>query len=260
MSTLDDALKLCSRFPVFPVRADKKPACKHGFKDAETTPAAVVDLWRAYPGPLVGVPTGELSGIDVLDIDPRHDGDKWLDEARDSLPITRMHHTRSGGFHFLFRHADGVKNTTSKIAPGVDTRGSGGYFVFWPATGCAVENPQILDDWPIWLLKLLNPPVKKRHIAAPATKAEASTRALIMIERAYARVRAAPPGQRHFHLRAAAATLGGLHQYIGRSIGQIEDDLVALIMQTGAEDQANAAKTAKWALEKGRASPLLMRG
>jgi hypothetical protein len=259
MTVVDDAIRLCARFPVFPVRGDKKPACKHGFKDAVTTPAEVVDLWRLSPGPLIGVPTGEASGIDVLDIDPRHGGNAWLEEARDSLPITRTHHTQSGGLHILFRHAEGVRNSASKIAPGVDTRGAGGYIVFWPAAGCRVENPTTLEDWPKWLLKLLNPPIKKRHIPAPATKAEASTRALIMIENAYDRVRNARPGQRHYQLRAAAATLGGLADQIGQSLDKIEDDLVALIMQTGAEDRVNAEKTARWALEKGRASPLLTR-
>ena len=259
MSAVDDAIRLCARFPVFPVRMDKKPACKHGFKDAERTPAAVLDLWRAYPGPLIGVPTGEISGIDVLDIDPRHGGDTWLQTVWDDLPTTRMHKTQSGGMHLVFRHAARVKNSAGKIAPGVDVRGDGGYIAYWPAVGLEVQNPATLADWPAWLLKLINPPPPKRRYVAPATRTEADARANIMIERAYDRVRNAHPGQRHYQLRAAAATLGGLAGHLGKSLDQIEADLVSLIMQTGAEDRKNAEATARWAINKGYSSPLLTR-
>jgi hypothetical protein len=259
MSVIDDAVRLGELYPVFPCRADKKPACKHGFKDAERTPAAVVDLWRAYPGPLIGLPTGEASGIDVLDIDPRAGGLDWLEEARDSLPITRVHHTRSGGLHFIFHHADGVRNSASKVAPGIDVRGTGGYIVAWPSHGYAVDNPDIIDDWPKWLLKILLPQPIKRQYPKAATKAEANTRAAIMISRAYDRVSNARPGERHAALRAAASTLGGLARFMNKTIDQVADDLVILIMQTGAVDRKNAEQTARWALEKGYISPLLTR-
>lgn len=83
--------------PVFPRRLDKRPACPHGYKDATRDPDAIRELWRRYPGPLIGVPTGMASGIDVLDIDPRHGGDDWLSAHADRLLVTRSHRTRSGG-------------------------------------------------------------------------------------------------------------------------------------------------------------------
>jgi hypothetical protein len=255
MTPLESALKLCGRLPVFPCLESKKPASKHGFKDASKDPTRIAELWREFPGPLIGVPTGEVSGIDALDIDPRHDGDKWLAEAIEALPITRIHHTRSGGKHILFRHADGVKNTAGKIAPGVDTRGEGGYIIWWPASGCEVENPRTLDGWPRWLLRILIPS-RRPAPAVPVSRAEATTRAALMIERAYTRVRTARPGQRHYELRAAAATLGGLLRYLPGA-PSTEQLLVDLIMSTGAEDRRNAEKTAHWALDRGASSPLL---
>jgi hypothetical protein len=256
MSPLDHALRLCQQVPVFPVLESKRPACPHGFKDSSRDPAAVDELWRLYPGPLVGVPTGDASGLDALDIDPRHGGDTWLAEAVNALPVSRVHYTRSGGQHRLFRHAKGVKNSTSKIAPGVDTRGENGYIIWWPAAGFQVENPRIMDDWPRWLLRLLLPRPSYRPPPVPATHVEASSRAALMIERAYGRVRSAAPGQRHYQLRAAAATLGGLLRYLpGQTT--VENALVDLIMSTGAEDRRNAEKTAHWALDRGQASPLL---
>jgi hypothetical protein len=258
MNVLEDALSIADRYPVFPCRADKAPASPHGFKDATQDPRTIKALWRDSFGPLIGVPTGEMSGVDALDIDPRHGGDFWLKDADESLPTTRRHNTRTGGSHILFRHASGVKNTASKIAPGVDTRGSGGYIVWWPAAGCSVEHPDSLAEWPKGLLKVLCPPAKpKRHIAQPATKVEANARAAMMIDRAFDRVRHARPGERHYQLRAAAATLGGLLQHMTQCPGEIETILVELIMQTGAEDADNAAKTARWAMERGSGSPLL---
>ena len=87
---------------VFPVLSNKVPATPHGFRDAIRDPAGVAPLWRHYPGPLVGVATGAISGIAVLDIDRQHDGGAWFAPHRQQLPDTPAHRTRSGGLHLFF--------------------------------------------------------------------------------------------------------------------------------------------------------------
>lgn len=256
MNTLDRALALAARVPVFPCAEDKAPMCPKGFKSASQEPDQIRKLWSKYPGPLIGVPTGTASGLDALDIDPKHDGMSWWEEHKEAVPFTRAHKTRSGGLHVFFRHHETVRNTQSKIAKGVDTRGQGGYVIHWAAEGLPVYNPDILDEWPVWLLKRLTytppppPPV-------PVTKCESNTRAAILIERAFARVSHASPGQRHYTLRAAAKTLGGLARFMSMSETALEAYLVQCIMATGAEDRTNAEKTAKWAVKWGRDRPLL---
>jgi Bifunctional DNA primase/polymerase, N-terminal len=76
--------------PCFPCGITKKPTTPRGFKDATCDPDALCELWKKHPGPLVGIPTGEISGLDVLDIDGRHGGDGWLAEHKHRLPTTRI--------------------------------------------------------------------------------------------------------------------------------------------------------------------------
>jgi hypothetical protein len=161
--------------PVFPCCADKKPATTHGFKDATDHPEGIRGLWECCPGPLIGVPTGPVSGIDVLDIDPRHGGGDWYAAKKENLPPTRIHRTRSGGLHLLFYHLDGLRNSSGKIAPGVDVRAEGGYIIWWPATGmdCKDYPPSGLPDWPPWLLSsLMSKPVQPPAIYPPHRGAE----------------------------------------------------------------------------------------
>lgn len=141
--------------PCFPCLDNKGPACPGGFKAATTNQQELIKLWTCYPGSLIGVPTGALSGFNVLDIDPRHGGEQWLVKVKNDLPITRMHHTRSGGWHFLFRHCTGLRNSAGKLAAGVDVRAEGGYIIWWPSLGYSTDNAHILEPWPDWLLEKL---------------------------------------------------------------------------------------------------------
>ena len=91
----------------FPCSADKVPLVQHGFKNARRA------NWQS---PLVGVPTGQVNGIDVLDIDP--EGRSWFDQNFASLPKTQAHETQRG-LHLLFKHATGLRCSAGRIAAGV---------------------------------------------------------------------------------------------------------------------------------------------
>jgi hypothetical protein len=167
-SVLEDALKLATvgLMPCFPCLPDKRPACPHGFKNASKDPEQLKALWQRYPGALVGVPTGEPSGIFVLDIDSaKHpQADDWLEQQAPYMPETRIHRTRSGGVHLLFKHQPGLRNTTSKLARGVDTRGEGGFVIWWPfhlglSAGHNLISPA---EVPQWLVQALQPPPPPR--------------------------------------------------------------------------------------------------
>ena len=160
---LEQALELAAKngLPCFPCKADKRPACHHGFKQATKDADELRALWRASPGVRVGVPTGEPSGLFCLDVDSgkKPEAVQWHDKFRKDIPATRLHKTKSGGWHYLFEHQAGLKCTTSKIHLGIDTRGDGGYIVWWPAHVVSPAH-QFLRAAPVpgWLIEALNPP------------------------------------------------------------------------------------------------------
>lgn len=146
-------------YAVFPCRDDKRPACPHGFKDAGKDEAAIADLWRRYPGPLIGVATGTASDLAVLDIDLKHDEARaWWRQHESRFPLTRAYRTRSGGVHLFFRYTAGVKCTSARPVPGIDVRGDGGYVIHWFAGGlhCLAHEPRA--PWPEWLTATIWPP------------------------------------------------------------------------------------------------------
>ncbi|HBK06390.1 MAG TPA: hypothetical protein DDZ81_11075 [Acetobacteraceae bacterium] len=166
---LDSALELAELgIPVFPLKSNKRPCQEGAFHDASSDPETVRRLFADPLASLIGVPTGAASGIDILDIDPKSGGDLWLRENEHRLPAARRHHTRSGGVHLFFVHTAGMANSASRIAPGVDVRGAGGYFVWWPAAGFFVTG----DAWATWPAWLLLDALRNINPNTPAVNAE----------------------------------------------------------------------------------------
>src|SRR6516165_6590385 len=141
---------------IFPCKADKTPACEHGFRDAVADQPGIDRLWSAVwprnrPTTLIGVATGVISGIAVIDIDPRRGGDKWFHENRDRLPKTRTHETQSFGQHLIYRQLLGMRCSKDQIAPGVEIKADGGYVIWWPEHGCRVLCEGPVAPFPRWL-------------------------------------------------------------------------------------------------------------
>jgi hypothetical protein len=126
----------------FPCGFDKKPRNRHGHNDA-------IRGMSWHRAELVGVPTGEVNGFDVLDVD-KEAGRKWYDKHYDAIPPTLVHSTQRG-MHLLWKYRPGLQCSTSKIAPGIDVRTDGGYVIWWPREGLPVEDPGWISEWPEWL-------------------------------------------------------------------------------------------------------------
>ena len=153
-------------YRVFPVRAgEKRPETANGFHDATIDPGQIEAWFGNNPQLNIGIPTG---GMLVVDIDP--EGLNWLEEdaeKRASLTEAPWASTPRGGHHFWFRQPEGMelRNSVSRLAPGVDTRATGGYVVVSPS--CVgdghytwVEGKELppidqLPEPPLWLLDSL---------------------------------------------------------------------------------------------------------
>ena len=202
---------IATGLPCFPCSRNKRPAIPGpgGHKHATSDPAALRALWRRYPGPLVGVRTGDASGLSVLDIDgPKHlEAKVWWVAQREWLPTTRIHQTQSDGLHLVFWHVPGVRasqDREGRPAKGVDTRGDGGYVIWWPAAGYPVLCDAPPVPWPNRLLEMIWPPTQKAQRPTP----EAAGSDAQVLERLSRRVIHTPEGQRNSMLFWAACRVG----------------------------------------------------
>jgi putative DNA primase/helicase len=152
-----------------------------GLKQASADPGTI-EQWFSGRERNIGIATGTTSGIVVLDIDPRHEGDETLaalEKRHGPLPPTWRFLTGGGGEHIIFRHPGGmVPNSAGRIAKGIDVRGDGGYIVAPPslhisgrAYAISVDHdPETvpLADIPSWLLPLLKEKADRPVKAIPA--------------------------------------------------------------------------------------------
>src|SRR5436190_2614077 len=94
---------------VFPC-AKKIPLIPGGFKNASWHPEQLARWWSEWPDAQIGVATGEVNHLFVLDID----GPEGETTAKKmNLPETFTVQTRPGRFQFWFRQPDGVRGKCS---------------------------------------------------------------------------------------------------------------------------------------------------
>jgi hypothetical protein len=165
MTPIEHALRLASRgIGVFPCRPDKRPYTASGFKDASIDATTIEAWWRERPDALVGVPTG--AKFVVLDLDLQHPEAQQF-YAGANLPITRAHRTRSGGRHLLFKPHNEFRCSAGKLWKHVDTRGAGGFVIWWPCIDLEVRHAMVLAKVPDWIIRRLNPPVPPPRPSTP---------------------------------------------------------------------------------------------
>ena len=150
---------------IIPIKpGDKRPLVRwEQFQHRPPGAAEVCDWFRAWPDAGIGIVTGTVSGLVVLDVDVRHGGDVALQQLKREhgrLPTTVECRTGGGGRHLYFAHPGGLVRNKVGLAPGIDIRADGGYVVAPPslhasglryvwADGRAPDNIGIapLPDW-----------------------------------------------------------------------------------------------------------------
>jgi Bifunctional DNA primase/polymerase, N-terminal/Primase C terminal 2 (PriCT-2) len=141
-------------------------------------PIEIQKLWVMHPDDPLGIPTGSVNGIFVLDIDTATvDGHKYdgfaalraLEDKHGRLSPTLMAQSPTGSVHYYFRLPPGmrIKNSASQIvivgdtrALGIDVRGEGGMVIAPPSKhprGGQYRWLNNLDvaDAPSWLIEIV---------------------------------------------------------------------------------------------------------
>jgi len=186
---------------VFPVRA-KQPLTPNGVYSATSDLAALLRFdWRNADG--CGLATGEVSGVDVLDVDVR-EGDGGLVVGREgssfhphgpapgvsgfaalaqmpALPETLTAQTPRNGRHFYFRHVPGGRSR--KFWDGsVEWFSTGKLVVVPPAPGRTWTNEAEIAEAPAWLRAMVLAPRDRgnghgveRNSSGPQLAGSAST-------------------------------------------------------------------------------------
>jgi hypothetical protein len=159
--TLNAALAIASRgwpvLPIYGVDTDGVCACwrreaclspgKHPRLDNGVSGASANEVtirrWfeRQWPGRCnLGVATGRVSGLIVVDVDPKHDGFSTLARLERELgPLpadTPRVRTGSGGLHIYLQYPGNgltIRNSAGALGRGLDVRGDNGYVVVPPS-------------------------------------------------------------------------------------------------------------------------------
>jgi hypothetical protein len=135
-------------------------------KAATTNPDTIREWWQHDPQFNVGIATGAASGIFVVDVDGV-DAEaelRKLEAQHCALPAS-VEAITARGRHIYFRMpATDVRNSTGKIAAGVDVRGTGGFVIAPPSVHpsgrrytWSVDSASAFAEAPAWLLAKIAP-------------------------------------------------------------------------------------------------------
>lgn len=114
-------------YSIMPVGNDKRPLLK-SWKEYQTTAADDAQIekwWQQFPNANIGIITGKVSGISVVDIDTYKGG------SPDKFPKTHTIRTGNGGLHLYYKYHPGLSISANAYPdhPGVDIRSDGGFVV-----------------------------------------------------------------------------------------------------------------------------------
>lgn len=118
----------------------KHPAVNNGFHSATTNPIQIEFWWGKHPAWNIGIATGKVSGIFVVDLDisPTKDGFaslKALENVHGPVGATATVNTGGGGMHLYFEMPEiDLSSGVGSLGPGIDIRANGGYAVAPPSS------------------------------------------------------------------------------------------------------------------------------
>lgn len=126
---------------VFPLKENNKaPLTANGFKDATKDIGVIKNWWKQHPKANIGIATGLVSGIAVIDLDEDSERgisgyetmNDWMIKEGCVFPDTWQSITGRGGYHIIFKTNKPIKSRIG-VMDGIDIRADGGYIVAPPS-------------------------------------------------------------------------------------------------------------------------------
>lgn len=175
-SKLESALHLAALgFRIFPlIPNSKKPAIARWRQRSTSDAQQIRAWWAAAPERNIGIDTAGCIAIDVDNKGAKRGSESLhlLEMLWGDLPPTYRQRTPTGGLHVVYR--GDARNSASRIAAGIDVRGTGGYIVGAGSTidGAAYKavDPSPIVPAPKWIVDQCEPPARDAAERAPATE------------------------------------------------------------------------------------------
>jgi Bifunctional DNA primase/polymerase, N-terminal len=240
----------------------------NGLMGATMDAGTIRAWWSRRPRANVGIRTGAVSGLVVLDVD----GETGVASLRE---LVRRHghvgaawvRTGSGGWHGYMTHpGDRLGNSQGELGAGLDIRGDGGYVVAPPSRHksggryhWASPGPAELPPMAPWLVALLRPAPKPR---GPVDGRQPQRHGLdpylaAALDGEAREVAAAPTGQRNGRLNRAAWRMGRLLN--GEPVEHLVTEVLLVAARTAGLDDREALATIRSGLDAGLRNPVVRR-
>jgi hypothetical protein len=248
----------------------KHPRTRRGVHDAEYGDADRIKAWwTSWPDANIGLATGTPSGLYVIDLDGDQGVEEWwaLSLEKGGVEQTMSTRTGGGGIHLFYRQPAGMSlpNTAKRLAPHIDTRGTGGYVLVPPSdhrSGREYEwiREQSAADLPLWVMAMISAPERYEAPRVPLLNATTDDElALRILGEEAASVRGAPEGARNDTLNRATWNVATLAW-----AGELSMETVAVQMLGAAADaglgEHEAGQTVASAIRSAKAQPRRLKG
>jgi putative DNA primase/helicase len=217
---LENALKYAQAgYPVLPLN-NKEPLIRRGSHGASSDEETVRKWWKRWPEAQIGIATGKISGLVVLDVDLGKEGveSSWNSLIQKQVIQLDTVRARSGagGLHLYFKYPENetVQNTVEHGGnKGIDFRGDGGYIVAPPSIH-SVTGKEYLWENSIFETTLHECPEFMYSVNATATLSYISAAPI-------------PEGHRNVAMTAIAGIL--------RTFGLNEEHILNVLIQQNSE-------------------------
>jgi hypothetical protein len=245
----------------------KHPLVRRGLYEATTDARVIEEWWRRWRSANVGIVTGAVSEIAVIDVDLPA-AFVSLDRLVDAgLPVTLTGLTGGGGLHLLYGcDNEELGNSAGRLPglegdlPGVDLRANGGYVVAPPSTHASggryawMSTDVPVAPVPGWLKQPLRTYVAPDVTGVAEFEGDGTPYGLAVFRDELDRLRVAQVGTRNHQLNCSAFALAQLVGGGELLEGPARSAVLGVALAIGL-DEPEARQTIDSGFEAGLAQP-----